>query len=39
MKSTRNGITDRILRLSVGIEAGCDLIGELERVFGRFEEG
>lgn len=35
----RNGITDRILRLSVGIEAGCDLIGELERVFGRFEEG
>ena len=35
----RNGITGRILRLSVGIEAGCDLIGELERVFGRFEEG
>ena len=35
----RNGITDRILRLSVGVEAGCDLIGELERVFGRFEEG
>ena len=22
----RNGITDRILRLSVGIEAGCDLM-------------
>lgn len=28
-----NGITDRILRLSVGIEALQDLIGELERVF------
>lgn len=34
----RNGITDRILRLSVGIEAGSDLTGELERVFGSCEE-
>ena len=28
-----NGITDRILRLSVGIEAVDDLIKELEQVF------
>lgn len=29
----RNGITDRILRLSVGIENGEDLIGDLEQAF------
>jgi cystathionine beta-lyase/cystathionine gamma-synthase len=29
----KNGITDRILRLSVGIEGIDDLINELERVF------
>jgi cystathionine gamma-synthase len=29
----RNGITDRILRISVGIEDSEDLISELERVF------
>lgn len=29
----RNGVTDRILRLSVGIEDIKDLIGEFERVF------
>lgn len=29
----RSGITDRILRLSVGIEAAEDLINEFERVF------
>lgn len=28
-----NGITERVLRLSVGIEDGKDLIAELERVF------
>jgi len=28
-----NGVTDRILRLSVGIEDSEDLIGELERIF------
>ena len=28
-----NGVTDRILRLSVGIEDTKDLIEELERVF------
>ena len=30
----RVGITDRLLRLSVGIEGVDDLIGELDRVFG-----
>lgn len=34
----QNGITDRILRLSVGIEAAEDLIGELEEVFRIGEE-
>lgn len=34
----QNGITDRILRLSVGIEAAEDLIGELEEVFWIGEE-
>ena len=29
----KNGITDRVLRLSVGIEDVCDLIEEFERVF------
>ena len=29
----KNGINDRVLRLSVGIEAGKDLISEFERVF------
>lgn len=29
----KNGINDRILRLSVGIEASIDLINEFERVF------
>lgn len=29
----KNGITDRILRLSVGVENGRDLIEEFERVF------
>lgn len=33
-----NGITDRILRLSVGIEDVKDLIGELEEVFRMREE-
>jgi len=28
-----NGVTDRILRLSVGIEDSEDLIRELERIF------
>ncbi len=30
----QNGITDRLLRLSVGIEGAQDLINELDRVFG-----
>lgn len=30
---TRNGINESVLRLSVGIEAGRDLIAEFERVF------
>ena len=30
----KNGINDRLLRLSVGIEGVDDLIGELDRVFG-----
>lgn len=34
----KNGITDCTLRLSVGIEAVEDLIGELREVFGRAEE-
>ena len=29
----KNGINERVLRLSVGIEAGKDLIAEFERVF------
>ncbi|MBQ9360699.1 MAG: PLP-dependent transferase [Lachnospiraceae bacterium] len=29
----KNGINDRLLRLSVGIEGAEDLIGEIERVF------
>ncbi|MBQ9768492.1 MAG: PLP-dependent transferase [Lachnospiraceae bacterium] len=29
----RNGINERVLRLSVGIEAGKDLVSEFERVF------
>ena len=29
----RNGINDRLLRLSVGIEGADDLIGEIDRVF------
>ena len=29
----KNGITDSILRLSVGVENGKDLIAEFERVF------
>ncbi len=29
----KNGINDRVLRLSVGIEAGKDLIAEFERIF------
>ena len=29
----RNGINERVLRLSVGIESGKDLIAEFERVF------
>lgn len=33
-----NGITDKILRLSVGIESGEDLINEFERVFKLAEE-
>lgn len=32
-KLAKNGITDRILRLSVGIEDISDLVGEFERVF------
>lgn len=34
----RNGITDRILRLSVGIEAAEDLKKDLERVFALYGE-
>lgn len=34
----KNGITERVLRLSVGIEAAEDLIAELEDVFQRTEE-
>lgn len=34
----RNGITERTLRLSVGIEAAEDLIQELKRVFDEAEE-
>jgi cystathionine beta-lyase/cystathionine gamma-synthase len=29
----RNGINDRLLRLSVGIEGADDLIKEIDRVF------
>lgn len=32
-QKAKNGITDRLLRLSVGIEAAQDLIEELKRVF------
>lgn len=35
----KNGITDRVLRLSVGIEAAEDLVKELERVFTQYKEG
>jgi cystathionine gamma-synthase len=34
----RNGITDRLLRMSVGIEEAQDLIQELDEVFRRTEE-
>lgn len=34
----KNGITTRVLRLSVGIEDGADLIGEFEEVFKKTEE-
>lgn len=34
----KNGITTRVLRLSVGIEDGEDLIGEFEEVFQKTEE-
>jgi cystathionine gamma-synthase len=34
----RNGITDRVLRISVGIEDSDDLINEFDRVFGRSKE-
>lgn len=34
----KNGITERLLRLSVGIEEAADLIRELDDVFGRTEE-
>lgn len=34
----KNGITTRVLRLSVGIEDGADLIGEFEEVFQKTEE-
>ena len=34
----RNGITDRVLRLSVGIEDEKDLLGELEAVFREIQE-
>lgn len=34
----RNGITDKILRISVGIESASDLINEFERVFKQSEE-
>ena len=33
----RNGINDRLLRLSVGIEGIADLIGDLKRVFEEYE--
>ena len=32
-QKAKNGITDRLLRLSVGIEAAEDLVDELERGF------
>ncbi len=34
----KNGINDRVLRLSVGIESGKDLIAEFERVFKKARE-
>lgn len=34
----RNGITDRILRVSVGIEGVNDLLKELEQVWSKGEE-
>lgn len=34
----KNGITTRVLRLSVGIEDSADLIGEFEEVFQKTEE-
>ena len=34
----KNGITESVLRLSVGIESGKDLIFEFERVFGKARE-
>lgn len=37
-KLAANGITDRILRMSVGVEGKEDLIGELEQIFTFFEE-
>ena len=34
----KNGLTDRVLRLSVGIENADDLIAEFERVFAAAEK-
>jgi cystathionine gamma-synthase len=34
----RNGITDRVLRVSVGIEDSEDLINEFDRVFSKAKE-
>ena len=34
----RNGINENVLRLSVGIESGRDLIAEFERVFKEVRE-
>ncbi len=34
----KNGINERVLRLSVGIESGKDLINEFERVFNKARE-
>jgi cystathionine gamma-synthase len=34
----KNGVTDRVLRMSVGLEAAEDLIAELDDVFKKSEE-
>jgi cystathionine gamma-synthase/cystathionine beta-lyase len=34
----KNGITEKVLRLSVGIEAADDLIGDLQAAFIKAEE-